>query len=114
MHLYSLVLLTVFFAALYLFLPNRRERFLYVLPGALAAAAAWLGFSAAFSAYVNHSNHYSALYGSLSTILLTMIWLYVCLSILFYGAYLNQLLSRVWKRREPQPPVVQPPEQDAP
>lgn len=43
-----------------------------------------------------------------------MIWLYVCLSILFYGAYLNQLLSRVWKRREPQPPVVQPPEQDAP
>ena len=39
MHLYSLVLLTVFFAALYLFLPNRRERFLYVLPGALAAAA---------------------------------------------------------------------------
>ena len=108
------VLLTVFFAALYLFLPNRRERFLYVLPGALAAAAAWLGFSAAFSAYVNHSNHYSALYGSLSTILLTMIWLYVCLSILFYGAYLNQLLSRVWKRREPQPPVVQPPEQDAP
>ena len=114
MHLYSLVLLTVFFAALYLFLPNRRERFLYVLPGALAAAAAWLGFSAAFSAYVNHSNHYSALYGSLSTILLTMVWLYVCLSILFYGAYLNQLLSRVWKRREPQPPVVQPPEQDAP
>ena len=43
-----------------------------------------------------------------------MIWLYVCLSLLFYGAYLNQLLSRVWKRRVPQPPVVQPPEQDAP
>lgn len=100
MHLYSLAMLTVFFAALYLFLPNRRERFVKVLPGALAAAAAWLLFSAGFSLYVNHSGKYSALYGSLSTILLTMLWLYICMSILFYGAYLNQILSRVWGKKE--------------
>lgn len=104
MHLYSLALLTVFFAALYLFLPNRRQHFLKVLPGALAAAAAWLLFSAGFSLYVNYSGKYSALYGSLSTILLTMLWLYICMSILFYGAYLNELLSRVWgKKRTPAP-----------
>ena len=68
MHLYSLVLLTVYFSALYLFLPNRRERFLHVLPGALAAAAAWLVFSECFSYYVNNLGHYSSLYGGLSTI----------------------------------------------
>lgn len=102
-HLYSLVLLTVFFSALYLFLPNRRERFIHVLPGAMAAAAAWLLFSAGFSYYVNHSNHYSSLYGSLSMILLTMLWLYICLSILFYGAYINQLLAEVWGKKEALP-----------
>lgn len=117
-HIYSLALLTLYFSALYLFLPNRRERFIRVLPGALAAAAAWLLFSAGFSLYVNHSNHYSALYGSLSTILLTMLWLYICLSILFYGAYFNQLLARVWvlaprgkKKKRPVPPEN---ESDAP
>lgn len=117
-HVYSLALLTVYFSALYLFLPNRRERFIRVLPGALAAAAAWLLFSAGFSLYVNHSSHYSALYGSLSTILLTMLWLYICLSILFYGAYLNQLLARVWvlaprgkKKKRSAPPEKDP---DAP
>ncbi len=99
MHLYSLVLLTVFFRRALSLPSNRRERFLYVLPGALAAAAAWLGFFCGVFRLRQSLNHYSALYGSLSTILLTMIWLYVCLSILFYGAYLNQLLSRVWKRR---------------
>ena len=101
-HLYSLVLLTLYFSALYLFLPNRRERFIRVLPGALAAAVAWLVFSAGFSYYVSRSGHYSTLYGSLSTILLTMVWLYFCLWILFYGAYLNQLI------RGPQAPAPQP------
>lgn len=102
MHLYSLSLLTIYFAALYLVLPNRKERFLRVLPGALAAAAAWLLFSEFFSFYVNRSGRYSALYGSLSTILLTMLWLYICVSILFYGAYLNQLLLDIWGRHTPK------------
>ena len=93
-HLYSLALLTLYFSALYLCLPNRRERFIRVLPGALAAAGAWLLFSAGFSLYVNHSGRYSSLYGSLSTILLTMLWLYICISILFYGCVLNQLIER--------------------
>lgn len=101
-HLYSLAVLTLFFAAMYLILPNRRERFVRVLPGALCAAAAWLVFSWGFSVYVNHSQKYSSLYGSLSTILLTMLWLYICLSIIFYGAYLNELLSRVWRTKPPR------------
>lgn len=90
--LYSAILLTLFFAALYLVLPNRRTRVGEVLPGAMGAALAWILFSAIFSYYVNRYNHYSTFYGSISTILLTMLWLYFCLSILFYGAYLNYLL----------------------
>lgn len=117
-YLYSLALLTLYFSALYLCLPNRRERFIRVLPGALAAAGAWLLFSAGFSLYVNHSGRYSSLYGSLSTILLTMLWLYICLSILFYGAYLNQLLAGVWtllpRRKKEKAPAQPETEPDAP
>lgn len=68
-----------------------------VLPGALAAAGAWLLFSALFSVYVNHFAKGLALYGSLTTMVLTMLWVYVCVSIVFYGAFFNRLLAQ---RRE--------------
>ena len=96
LHLYSLVLLTALFAVLYLVLPNRKTRLILVLPGAVAAAFAWMVFSSAFSYYASHIKDYSAVYGSLSTVILTMLWLYFCMSILFYGDYLNRLLFRRW------------------
>ncbi len=94
LNIYSAILLTLLFAALYLALPNCKNRVGEVLPGAFCAALVWILFSVAFSYYVNNHNHYSVFYGSVSTILLTMLWLYFCLSILFYGAYLNYLLFR--------------------
>ena len=66
-------------------------------PWALAAAGAWLLFSALFSVYVNHFAKGLALYGSLTTMVLTMLWVYVCVSIVFYGAFFNRLLAQ---RRE--------------
>ena len=97
LQLYSFFLLTALFSLLYLALPNRRQRLSRVLPGALAAAGAWLLFSALFSVYVNHFAKGLALYGSLTTMVLTMLWVYACVSIVFYGAFLNRLLAQ---RRE--------------
>ena len=92
LQLYSVVLLTALFCLLYLALPNRRQRLSRVLPGALTAAVAWLLFSSLFSFYVNHFARGLQLYGSLTTMVLTMLWVYFCVSILFYGALLNRLL----------------------
>ena len=71
----------------------------HVLPGAAGAACAWVIFSELYSWYVNHIARASALYGSLSVLLLMLLWLYACLSILFYGALLNHLL---FDRPEPE------------
>lgn len=92
LHLYSMLLLTVLFSGIFLALPNRRQRFVHVLPGAAAAAAAWVIYSELYSFYVNHIARVSALYGSLSVLLLLLLWLYACISMLFYGALLNHLL----------------------
>ena len=91
----SFLLLTALFSLLYLALPDRRQRLSAVFPGALAAAGAWLLFSALFSVYVNHFAKGLALYGSLTTMVLTMLWVYACVSIVFYGAFLNRLLLRL-------------------
>lgn len=92
LHLFSLVLLTALFCAFYLALPDKRQRFLHVLPGAAGAAGAWVIFSQLYSYYVNHIARASALYGSLSVLLLMLLWLYTCISILFYGAVWNHAL----------------------
>ena len=77
----------------------REHECLHVLPGAAGAACAWVIFSELYSWYVKHIARASALYGSLSVLLLMLLWLYACLSILFYGALLNHLL---FDRPEPE------------
>lgn len=99
LHLYSFVLLTAVFAALFLALPDGRRRFVQVLPGAAGAAVSWVVFSEGYSYYVNHIARASALYGSLSVPLLMLLWLYACISILFYGALLNHILFD-WENKE--------------
>ena len=94
LHLYSTAFLLVVFALFFLVLPNRRQRLARVLPGALAAAVAWNLFSSVLSLYVNHFPRASTLYGSLTLLLFSLLWLYICISIIFYGALLNRVLER--------------------
>ena len=94
LQLYSLVLLTALFCVLYLALPNRRQKLPAVFPGALCAAAAWLAFSALFSLYVSRFARSFALYGSLAVMVLTMLRVYICVEIVFYGALLNRLIAK--------------------
>ena len=96
------VLLTALFTGVFLALPDKRQRFVHVLPGAAGAACAWVIYSEIYSWYVNHIAKASALYGSLSVLLLMLLWLYACISILFYGALLNHALFD-WKEEKEKP-----------
>lgn len=84
---------TGFFAAMFMTLPNRRNGFLESLPGAMLASAGWLVFSNLYSIYVEHFAHLTNVYGSVYAVALSMLWLYCCISIVFYGGVLNVLIS---------------------
>lgn len=84
---------TALFTAMYMVLPNRRNRFADSLPGALLSSAVWLVFSDLYSLYVEHFSGYANVYGSVYAVALCMLWLYVCVSILFYGGALNYFLT---------------------
>ena len=90
----TVVLLTLLFVGIYCVFPNRNERFWSTVPGALIGAILWVAFSWLFTFYVERFGHYSLYYGSLMMIVLAMIWLYVCMLILFCGAILNCELKR--------------------
>ena len=84
---------SLIFAMMFTFLPNGRNRFRDTIPGALLASIGWLVFSDAFSIYVERYASLSNIYGSVYAFALSMLWLYWCLSILFYGGALNQYLE---------------------
>lgn len=93
-----LVLQTAFFTAMFMVLPNKRNGFWESLPGALLASGGWLVFSNLFSIYVEHFATLTNVYGSVYAVALSMLWLYCCMSIVFYGGALNVLLSK-WKKQ---------------
>ena len=92
--LLMLLLQTGLFSAMFTVLPNRKNKLSESFPGAVLAAVGWLIFTRLFSYYVEHFSNYSNLYGSVYALALSMLWLYFCLSIVFYGGALNRMLMK--------------------
>ena len=90
--------LTVVFMLLYRFVPTRRARLLSQAPGALFSSVCWYLFSIGFSIYVEYSPGISNMYGSLTTIVLVMLWLYFCMYIILLGAEINSYFEDQFRR----------------
>ena len=83
------VMLFLVFLVLYRYLPNRRASLKSQVPVAFLTAVAWSVFSYLFSLYFTFFPDFSIMYGSLSTLILVMVWLYFCMNLLLYGAEIN-------------------------
>ena len=83
----------LFFLLLYMFIPDRKANAKEEVPGALFTAVLWILFSYLFSVYVDYFSNFSSVYGSLTYIVLFMLWMYICVDILFFGALINRYLS---------------------
>lgn len=93
-HIFIFIVLVCLFSLFYTRFPNQKQRLSHALPGAVATAFGWIVFSSLFTFYVSKIGNYSIYYGSLSIIALTMLWLYICLCMFFYGGMLNYYLSK--------------------
>lgn len=91
---FLLLVQSLLFTLMFMILPNRRNRFWESLPGGLLASVGWLLFSNLYSVYVTHFPSYANIYGSVYAIAISMLWLYCCLEIIFFGGALNQLIAR--------------------
>lgn len=87
--LLSLGTLIFCFTGLYTFVPNRELRWRDQIPGALFSTLCWIGISFGFSIYFRYFNQFSYTYGSLTAVVLLMLWLYCCICTLFLGAEIN-------------------------
>jgi len=86
------ILLLFLVALIYTYLPTKKRRFLEQLPGATFTALSWAIFSYGFSWYVSFADY--SVYGSLSVVVIFMLWLYMCMYILLVGAYINAYFKK--------------------
>lgn len=70
-----------------------------LLASALLCALSLVVASVAFSWFIGLSSRYSLLYGSLASIIILLLWLYLCGTILLLGAILNCM----WTKKDPKP-----------
>ena len=82
------IILTFFFAAIFTYVPDTKLSLKQQIPGAVFAAIGWSVYSWGFSIYLNYSDRYG-IYGSLSIIIIVLLWMYFCMYIMMLGAYLN-------------------------
>ena len=92
-HILVACLISVVFCTLYCLLPNNRLPWLEQLPGAVFTSVFWTLYSFVFSIYIDYFNGFS-MYGSLTTVIIVMIWLYFCMYIFFCGALVNRFLDK--------------------
>ncbi len=97
--LFVWAVLSVLFAAVYAYVPDKKLAFKEQIPGAVFTAVVWSVFSWAFSYYLTYGNSYG-IYGSLSIIIIVMLWMYFCMYIILIGACLNQYFGAVQRRRD--------------
>lgn len=87
----SLGILIIIFIFIYrLVQDTHSDSALFVVPGAIISGISWVVFSYGFSIYIDKFSNFSYTYGSLSTIVVIMLWFYICMYILFIGAEINQ------------------------
>ena len=74
-----LIIASLFLAIsfLYYLAPSRKAKFRFFSAGATLATLLFIATSMGFSAYVNNFDNYNKLYGSMGTILVILLWLYL-------------------------------------
>ena len=87
------LVMTVTLAVLYMLSQGQRQPLREILPGVGSSLAAWMVLSMAFSYYVEHLGQYSVLYGSIATVIVVLLWLYMSAQILILGAEFSAALT---------------------
>ena len=90
--------LVLFFVVSYIAVPDRKSTFFEELPGALVSAVGWVGFSYLYAFYIENFSNYANIYGSLTAVVLLMLWLYFCMFIMLVGAEINVAWNSTYRR----------------
>jgi membrane protein len=102
------ILVCIMIGLLYWASPNARHGFRWIGPGAVIAVVIWLIASGLFTVYVANFSHYSKVYGTLASMIIFLIWLWITNIAILLGAEFNAELERGRAIAAGAPPETEP------
>jgi membrane protein len=91
---------------LYYFGPAKREKMKFITAGSSLATLLIVITSLGFNFFITHFGSYNKLYGSIGTLIIILIWLFINSMVLLVGFELNVSIRKAAKKKvNPLPPV---------
>src|SRR5215218_8846897 len=103
-----LLIVGFLFALLYWASPNARQPFRWITPGGILAVVVWVVASVAFALYVANFGSYNKTDGSLASVIIFLVWLWLSNTAILLGAELNAELERGRAIAAGHPPEEEP------
>jgi membrane protein len=83
-------------ALLFYFAPDANQPFRWITPGGFVGITLWILASVAFNLYLSSDfNTYDKTYGSIGTVIILLLYLYISSLMILFGATLNATLVRI-------------------
>jgi len=80
---------------LYYIAPEAKQRFRWILPGAITGTLLWMGASSGFRYFLRNFNSYDMTYGSIAGLVILMVWFWLSGLVFLLGAEVNSLMKRI-------------------
>jgi membrane protein len=97
------LLLVCCVALVFYFIPNTKVRFRDVWPGAILVGLLWRGALSAFSWYARDMAAWNVIHGSVTAVVVFLLWIYVSAVILLYGVEMTAAYARLQDAAERHP-----------
>lgn len=104
-----LIVVALLFALLYRVTPNvKQPKFRWITLGGVLAVVLWLIASGLFALYVSFSGSYNKTYGSLATVIIFLVWLWITNIAILLGLEFDAETQREREVQAGMPPDVEP------
>lgn len=100
------MLLVCCVALVFYFIPNTKVRFRDVWPGAILVGLLWRGAFAAFSWYARDLAAWNVIHGSVTAVVVFLLWIYISAVILLYGVEMTAAYARLQDAAERHPAMA--------
>lgn len=89
----AMMLLMITVAFVYYIAPDVEQRIRFITPGSVLSVLVWIAASMGFGYYITNFADYSAVYGSVGTVIVLMMYFYISAAVMLFGAELNAVVE---------------------
>lgn len=96
----EICIIFLFLSYIYYLIPNKQQRFSHTFIGTLHTMILWWICTHAFQYYLSVFHQINIVYGSITGIIIALLYFYMCSIIFIYGGELNYWVCRIFQKNK--------------